>query len=167
MTRQTGEIKESMMHFSSFGVNLWTNWTQTFLEFMWQFSSVSVSFSWTLPKISIFRCFRLFRLQPTNENASLWKRKTSLVGLSFRQKVVCFFDTSKSGKYWTRSRVILGRFVCWVSIFFIVTRALKKLSQEVALWDMGNTPTKRGDPENGIINLAGASVVILNQAKKP
>ena len=34
MTRQTGEIKESMMHFSSFGVNLWTNWTQTILEFV-------------------------------------------------------------------------------------------------------------------------------------
>lgn len=30
---------------------------------------------------------------------------------------------------------------------------------------MGNAPTKKGDPENGIINFAGASVVILMQAK--
>ena len=48
-----------------------------------------LSFTWRFPKISIFRCFRMFLLLATNKNALFQKRHRSLRS----PDLVCFFDT--------------------------------------------------------------------------
>ena len=50
---------------------------------------------------------------------------------------------------------------------FIISNSPKSIIFLVALEVMGNAPTKKGDPENGTVNFAGASVVVLSQARKP
>lgn len=120
------------------------------------------SFTWRFPKISIFRCFRMFLLLATNKNALFWKRHRSLFGA--RTLSVSLIPAQK---YWRRSRVFQAELFGLAIIIFGHSERIEVVGIVGCPLSHGQRSSEERRPRKWYNNIRGGICCYTHPCEKP
>ena len=120
------------------------------------------SFTWRFPKISIFRCFRMFLLLATNKNALFCKRHRSLFGA--RTLSVSLIPAQK---YWRRSRVFQAELFGLAIIIFGHSERIEVVGIVGCPLSHGQRSSEERRPRKWYYNIRGGICYYTHPCEKP